>query len=163
MFRRSARAVVGRTASNPPCRFRNLSESAHDAHVIFNNRLGQDEFDDVVLTKDPSLLTRFWLTYQRLAEKFSCRNLTVLGDAYDAFSGITNDMRTITEFLWALPCARFELSLAWNTLSRNIRRRVECSTLPMTSLEQQAVFHSWSWLGWVGGVFISVADDTLET
>jgi len=72
-------------------------------------------------------------------------------------------MRTITRFLWALPCARFELSLAWNTLSFTIRRRTECSTLPMTSLEQQVVFPSWSWLGWVGGVFISVADDTLET
>ncbi|KAK3396988.1 HET-domain-containing protein [Sordaria brevicollis] len=106
-----------------------------------------------------------WQTLSSLISDFARRNLTVQGDAHDAFSAILKEYtnQTGVQFLWGLPAdARFELALCWHYTTKPseldphagkpLQRRQELTTLPSTSLQQRVPFPSWSWLGWRGPI-----------
>ena len=104
-----------------------------------------------------------WQLYEELINNYMRRNLTYEGDVHAAFQGILNAMEKSTEtgFLWGLPLSRFELALSWETF-HGVYRRTALSTLPMTSLERQVNFPSWSWMGWAGDIHCRVGDTRRE-
>ncbi|KAL1873204.1 hypothetical protein Daus18300_004024 [Diaporthe australafricana] len=106
----------------------------------------------------------FWNKYRLLVQHFSMRNLGFPGDIHDAFLGIMLAMQRIRNehFHWGHPRSRFELSLSWSTFHALSKRSAK-TTLPMTSLNTNVYFPTWSWMGWVGEASVSVSDDRLET
>lgn len=77
----------------------------------------------------------------------------------DAFKELAHD-----DFHWGHPRSRFESSLSWRSgyWPIGLRRRLEQTTLKMTSLHQRVKLPSWSWMGWVGPVDYSVTDEKLD-
>jgi hypothetical protein len=105
-----------------------------------------------------------WYRLRRLILDYTQRNLTVEGDALDAFSAILQQVREKEgeHFLWGIPATRFELGLCWEPHHRGLRRRTCLSTLAMTTLKRKVPFPSWSWIGWHGGINFRVEDRYLE-
>jgi Heterokaryon incompatibility protein (HET) len=111
---------------------------------------------------------RFWEKYKTLVTWFTERSFTYPGDAFDGFRGITDALERLSgeKFLWGHPRSRFGLSLFWEPTFSVVpgvpgvpRRRTELTTLPMTNLDTNVTFPSWSWLGWTSRVNCSVGDD----
>ena len=105
---------------------------------------------------------RFWAKYQNLVTWFTERSFTYPGDAFDGFRGITDALERLSgeKFLWGHPRSRFGFSLFWEPAFNVVpRRRTELTTLPMTSLDTNVTFPSWSWLGWTSQVNCSVGDE----
>jgi hypothetical protein len=104
-----------------------------------------------------------WNLYRSLVSHYSQCNLSYPGDYNDAFAAVVEMLTDVTgeQFLWGLPCSRFELALSWDTIY-GVYRREAFSTLPMTSLNEPVQFPSWSWLGWIGQAHCSVGDDRNE-
>lgn len=98
-----------------------------------------------------------WNQYARLVNDYTRRDITYDGDVFNAFDAIRQmfERRIGTEFLWGLPCPLFELGLMWDT-EHGVKRREALSTLPMTSLQKQVPFPTWSWMGWKGQVTCQV-------
>lgn len=104
-----------------------------------------------------------WEYYRYLVERYSRRDMTFDGDVYNAFQAVVVGLeRTSGErFLWGLPVSRFDLAISWDTF-HSLKRRTAVSKLPMTSLNVNVIFPSWSWMGWIGQVHCSVGDDRME-
>lgn len=119
---------------------------------------------DGKLTQIVSSSRNFWNKYSWLLQQFTIRNLGCPGDIHSAFLGImlALERNRNEHFHWGHPRSRFELSLSWCTF-HTLSIRSEKSTLPMTSLNIQVHFPTWSWTGWVGEASVSVSDDRLET
>ncbi|PYI07227.1 hypothetical protein BO78DRAFT_429049 [Aspergillus sclerotiicarbonarius CBS 121057] len=107
---------------------------------------------------------QLWRIYQTLVTNYTRRNFTYDGDVFDGFSAITQGLSSLSgeDFLWGLPRSHFEQSLLWSSFTGQ-RRRLEKSTLPMTSLPDHVYFPSWSWMGWVGETFICIGDERFDT
>jgi hypothetical protein len=109
----------------------------------------------------------FWQKYSRLVESYSNTQMSFSGDVFDAFQGIAEALGRISgeQFHWGHPKSRFSVSLAWSSPAYyyKLHRRTEKTTLPMTSLKTHVNLPSWSWMGWIGPVNVSVGDDKLET
>ncbi|PWY95754.1 HET-domain-containing protein [Aspergillus sclerotioniger CBS 115572] len=101
--------------------------------------------------------SQFWRIYQTLVTKYTRRSFTYGGDIFDGFSALTQGLSSLSgeEFIWCLPRSYFEQSLLWSSFTEQ-RRRLEKSTLPMTSMHKQVHFPSWSWMGWVGETSIYI-------
>jgi hypothetical protein len=84
------------------------------------------------------------LTYQKVVEYFTTRNLRYKHDILNAFSGIARYMQPIfrSEFLYGLPQSELDYCLMWEPVGK-IERRV---------CDNGAEFPSWSWAGWVGAI-----------
>lgn len=107
---------------------------------------------------------QIWYKLRRLVLDYTGRNLTIEGDAFDAFSAILQQVKEKTgeHFLWGIPATRFELGMCWEEDSRAVIRRTCLSTLQMTTLKRRVPFPSWSWLGWKGAISLRVEDRYLE-
>lgn len=109
---------------------------------------------------------RFWDKYKTLVTWYTKRSFTYPGDAFDGFRCITDALERLSgeKFLWGHPRSRFGLSLFWGPANNMApRRRNELTTLPMTNLDTNVTFPSWSWLGWMGRVHCSVGDDRRDS
>lgn len=95
-------------------------------------------------------------TYTRRA--FTCH-----GDVFDGFFAVIQGLSTLSgdEFTWGLPRSHFEQGLLWTSFS-GVRRRMDLSTLPMTSLQVKVPFPSWSWMGWIGEAFVCIGDERCD-
>lgn len=105
-----------------------------------------------------------WVVYESVVHNYMLRDISYGGDIYDAFRAIIDVMKVNTrdEFIWGLPCSRFDLALSWES-RYGLTRRTEVTTLPMTDLNEKVQLPSWSWMGWKGDVRCNVTDDRLET
>ena len=106
-----------------------------------------------------------WYQLRRLARDYGTRDLTIQGDAYDAFAAVLQECEALINepFLWGLPAsARFELALCWEPFRGGLIRRDGLTTLPMTSLNCKVPFPSWSWIGWKGSVNLRLEDRHAE-
>ncbi|KAI0869541.1 HET-domain-containing protein [Hypoxylon argillaceum] len=103
---------------------------------------------------------QFWRTYQSLVASYTRRTFTYQGDAFDGFLSILQGLSTLSgdRFAWGLPRSHFEQGLLWVSFS-GLRRRKEHSTLPMTSMQVNVPFPSWSWMGWIGEAHVCIGDD----
>ena len=109
--------------------------------------------------------TQVWYQLRRLALNYGQRQLTMEGDAFNAFSAILQECSALISepFLWGLPAsARFELGLCWEPFREGLVQRTAVSTLPITSLKRRVPFPSWSWLGWSGSVSLRLEDRYIE-
>ncbi|KAF2100843.1 HET-domain-containing protein [Rhizodiscina lignyota] len=106
---------------------------------------------------------RFWRRYRLAVQRFTRRHFTFAGDVYDAFEGLLQEMTRVfgVQWLWGLPRSRLNDALAWSTRSGQVRRSAK-STLPMTELDKQVEFPSWSWMGWIGEAWVSVTNEHLD-
>lgn len=115
-----------------------------------------------------------WDILRSQIAEYSSRDLTIQGDAYDAFSGILQEFRAMTgeNFLWGIPVTQFELGLCWNrrpkARSGTVRatplaRREGLTSLPMTTLCCRVAFPSWSWLCWEGSAEMCFTNQYRET
>ena len=109
---------------------------------------------------------RVWRKYGTLVRQYSRRQLSHPGDIYDAFRAISDAFAQLIgdQFHWGHPRSRFEASLSWSKgfSSIELHRRIELTTLKMTSLHAQVRLPSWSWMGWIGPVDFSVTNEKLE-
>jgi hypothetical protein len=105
----------------------------------------------------------FWTKYQELVDSYSERHFSFNGDIYDGFAGIIKGFEEESgdQFLWGLPCSRIEMGLSWSS-DCGSTRRIELSTLPMTSLNKRIHFPSWSWMAWIGVITLSIRDDRYD-
>lgn len=119
----------------PEVRIKHFMSSVHK---ISMPGLGGDETDP-------------WALYSQLVDNYTRRDITYDGDIFDAFVAVTQafERQVCTDFLWGLPCSHLEMGLMWDT-DHGIKRRTALSTLPMTSLNKQVTFPTWSWMGWRG-------------
>ncbi|KAJ2991518.1 hypothetical protein NUW58_g2485 [Xylaria curta] len=103
---------------------------------------------------------RFWKTYQSLVANYTRRTFTYPGDAFDGFLSVLQGLSTLSgnSFAWGLPRSHFEQGLLWSSFAC-LRRRKEHSTLPMTSMQVNVPFPSWSWMGWIGEAHVCIGDD----
>ncbi|KAH8801433.1 heterokaryon incompatibility protein-domain-containing protein [Xylogone sp. PMI_703] len=106
---------------------------------------------------------RFWKTYQNLVSSYTRRTFTYQGDAFDGFLAVLQGLSALSgdDFAWGLPRSHFEQGLLWTSFT-GVRRRRELSTLPMTSFQTKVSFPSWSWMGWIGEVFVCIGDDRCD-
>jgi hypothetical protein len=142
-----------RTASEIPIRY--------SLFQPFPSAASFQSIDGAVLTTSQQ---RFWQKYKLLVTWFTERSFTYPGDAFDGFRGIIDALERLSgeKFLWCHPRSRFGPSLFWTPVSHVVpRRRTELTTLPMTNLNTNVTFPSWSWLGWTNRVNCPVGDDDL--
>ena len=84
------------------------------------------------------------LTYGRTVEHFTTRDITYTHDILNAFTGITERMRTIfrSGFVYGLPRSELDCALMWQPAGA-MQRRICANGVE---------FPSWSWAGWLGSV-----------
>lgn len=108
-----------------------------------------------------------WTKLRKAITAYTRRNMSCQGDIHDAFKGVLEAFTTISgeSFHWGHPRSQFEISLMWNSPSFGYRlhRRTAQTTLPMTALNKHVQLPSWSWMGWVGPVNMTVDNPRMET
>jgi hypothetical protein len=121
----------------------------------------QRTFRNISESQDPR--ERFWAQYQDFVARFTKRNFSYDGDVHDGFSAILRALAEMSSesFIWGLPRSRLELGLSWTTFTGQHRRET-LSTLPMTQMNVRVPFPSWSWMGWIGEAWVSVANSRVE-
>jgi len=84
------------------------------------------------------------LTYIKIVEEFTRRNITYPEDILNAFAGVAENMKPLfrSDFLCGLPQSELDYCLAWDPAGAIVRR--VCSS--------GVQFPSWSWAGWTGPV-----------
>ncbi|KAK4101926.1 HET-domain-containing protein [Parathielavia hyrcaniae] len=115
----------------------------------------------------PDIIQRsFWTLYDYLVFNYTNRNFTYAGDIFDGFSAVSRGFSALSgeNFSWGLPRSHFEAGLVWDSMPQDstLRRRNELSTLPMTSFLVNVSFPSWTWMGWIGRVVVSIAHKIFE-
>ena len=87
------------------------------------------------------------LTYLKVVEAFTKREITFEYDVLNAFEGVARRMYPMfrSDFVVGLPRTELDYCLLWEPAGR-LRRRLDC--------DGNALFSSWSWAGWVGEVQI---------
>ena len=90
--------------------------------------------------------------YNTLVEEFSQREVSFATDILNAFAGIQTRLRPFFrgKFIFGLPTTEIDAALLWRP-SSSMKRR----THPITRAN---IFPSWSWSGWVGGVYYDLGD-----
>ena len=96
------------------------------------------------------------LTYAKLVEAFTTRNITMPDDYLNAFAGIEARMRPLfrSGFVFGLPQAELDYCLLWvPSVPYGSQWRIR-NTKYLTRRQDKGkpVFPSWSWAGWVGAV-----------
>jgi hypothetical protein len=89
-----------------------------------------------------------------IVENFSSRKFTFEDDAFNAFAGVANALRTkYGSFHYGLPERFFDAAMLWQPSSRTpVSRRIAASDSPANANPQMP---SWSWLGWRGSLDFS--------
>jgi hypothetical protein len=152
------------------CKSRWAEEMSCESPLAQVKWLGSHESEYFLNSSVSSVFTydnetdQVWYRLRQLILDYTQRNLTVEGDALDAFSAILQQVREKEgeHFLWGIPATRFELGLCWEPHRQGLRRRTCLSTLDMTTLKRKVPFPSWSWIGWQGGINFRVEDRYLE-
>lgn len=109
----------------------------------------------------------FWYNFSALVNRFTEREFSFEGDVLDGFSGITNALATFSgeKFIWGMPTSRMGLALLWEDYDStfpnefSMKRRLERTTLPVSSFQSRLRIPSWSWLGWSGIIELQLGDD----
>lgn len=131
--------------------------------------VGIDNTKQLIDSKQPTLKSSkaFWSNFSALANRFSGLEFSFEGDVLDGFSGITSTLQDVSgeRFIWGMPTSRMSLALLWEDSDSSfpdevpIRRRMERTTLPVSSLRKRLRIPSWSWQGWSGIVELNLGDD----
>jgi len=97
-------------------------------------------------------LYRFTLTYTR-------RQLHDQSDYLHAFAGALNGLTSSwgEEFFWGFPRSAFEQHLMWSGGSRGMRHGIHVAN-DWNGNKFACRFPSWSWLAWVGHVWVPVSN-----
>jgi hypothetical protein len=134
---------------------------------IFTSGFGNDTFWSHIE------LSRLWKshpfdivnTYQQIVSHYTGLQLTYQEDGLNAISGVLTalEMRSGFKFLWGLPTAMLSAALTWEShsdyddailSSRNQRRTAKHILGPTQNSISHCPFPSWSWVGWIGKVWI---------
>lgn len=115
-----------------------------------------------ILAKRSTTGRQLWQRYGRDVETYSSRNLSFLSDIHDAFRSALEAYTSLSgeTFLWGHPKSQIGLSLLWQpTRNSTLYRRTMESYMGM---DKSATFPSWSWMGWIGSVELSLGEEKLE-
>ena len=125
-----------------------------------------DEFPRQPLNAETDELERL---YRILVEKYSGRNFAKEEDYLNAFSGILEKFRELynEHFVWGLPESLFSSALTWPCetsppLARKKRRTGLQSFRQVDGTSAKCPFPSWSWVGWIGEVYLAQCSDELQ-
>lgn len=137
--------------------FRDLPDISSDPH---RSSLCGGELH-LTWNSDVPTLDRF---YRITLEEYSGRSLTYDSDGLNAFSGIIRAFERSAgrKFLWGLPTAFLESTLAWGSRIHRLRRR-KGNELSILSAHGKDWFPSWSWAGWTGGASAKLDCQNLTT
>lgn len=133
------------------CACARWSEETHSETTLARTSWRSMQETSMLNTKEQ--YTDLWRTFEILIRNFKMRQMSYLGDALDAFSGILAELerRTGEKFLWGMATSSFEQCLCWKPYTIYPPFRRTCLTSrKMTSLSCRVPFPSWSWLGWGG-------------
>lgn len=87
--------------------------------------------------------------FQRMAQQYSCRELTKPYDALNAFSGVVSALKEgYSEFHWGIPKRDFAYGLCWTfpgSIAGSANHKFRNDT---TGTPQTVAFPSWSWTNW---------------
>ena len=93
------------------------------------------------------------LTYMKVVENFTKREITFEDDFLNAFDGIAQRMRSLfrSDFLSGLPQAELDYCLLWQPCGSGLTRR-KMKKKSGEKEEDVEIFPSWTWAGWIGPV-----------